>query len=176
MQGVYFLKRGVFPRRTAPLLTRSRTGKATLTLCVHFLSGNKSLYSPFFFWRKNLFFHFISPQNSSRDQNFAVAGGKQILTITRMIPSYGSPNPTRRQVQKFPLRRENRTIAHHCCHSAISAKTLLLPPKPPQNTFCTEGCGVREAGRVQPGATGHFKDRWSRFRHQPKKTSNLSNI
>jgi hypothetical protein len=130
------------------LMTQDRE-RHNESLC-SFLSGKKNLYFPLFLLAENPFLPFISPQNPSRDQNFAVAGGGQNLTNTRKIPSYGSPNSPRRQVQKVPLRRDNRTIAHHCCHSAISAKTLLLPSKPPQNTFCTEGCGFRGAGAGAP--------------------------
>jgi hypothetical protein len=87
---------------------------------------------------------------TSRNKSLSVTGGKQTPTNTRKVPPYGSPNPPRCQVQKVPLRRKNRNIAHHCCYSAISANTLLFPPKTPQNTFCTEGCGLREAGAGAP--------------------------
>ena len=128
-------------------------GSDSIHLCSLAFWEKEPLFPPFSFHKNPFSFHkspfsfeLETPQNSSRDQNPAVAGGEQNHTNTRKIPPYGSPNPPRCQVQKVPLRRENRTTALHCCHSANSAETLLFPKKSPPKYLLTRG--VWTAGRL----------------------------
>jgi hypothetical protein len=144
----FFSDPGSLPKADDPPtdpLTQGHNGFPESLFCL-FTWEKEPLFPPFSFGQKPFSFSFESTQKSSRNGNSSVAGGKQNPTIARNVPPYGSPNPPRCQVQKVPLRRKNRTIGHHCCYSAISANSMLFPPKPPQNTFCPEGCGLREAG------------------------------
>ncbi len=144
----FFSETGSLPKADGPPTDPLTQGQSVLpeSLCCLFTWEKEPLFPPFSFGPKPFSFSFESTQKSSRYGNRSVAGGKLTPPIARKIPPYWSPNPPRCRVQKVPLRRKNRTTARHCCNSAFSANTLLFPQKTPQISFCTEGCGLREAG------------------------------
>ena len=125
------------------------TDLPSLSFCSIYCFVGWEMSSPFYFQKSFSFsfsFSFYFPQKTSADQNSVSQEKGQKTASLRNIPPYGSPDPPRCQVQKVPLRRQNRVPLLPLRYSAVSAKTLLLPFSSPQNTFCTEGLALWEAG------------------------------
>ncbi len=133
-------------------LTQRQSGIPESLCC--FLLGKRNLYSPSFtFGQKPFSFSFETTQKSSREGNLSVSGGNKIHPSQEKPHPMGAPTHPVVRCKMSPSAVKNRTIAHHCCYSAISANTLLLPPKTPKILFALRGvdCGRRGGCMVAEG-------------------------